>query len=188
MKQFDLIGGRRMIDISVAAMSRVADGVVVVVPPSTLDEIDLPGAVVVAGGGTRSESVRCGLDALPPEASHVLVHDGARPLVSPRVVDGVIDALVGGAKGAVPVVPVTDSLRHRSGGNVDRSELVAVQTPQGFELRALLEAHASGLDATDDASLLDQVGIEIVHTAGDPTNIKVTVPNDLLIAEVLFHG
>ncbi|MDH4075459.1 MAG: 2-C-methyl-D-erythritol 4-phosphate cytidylyltransferase [Acidimicrobiia bacterium] len=188
LKQFELLAGRRVLDWSIAALAPVCRGVVVVVPAAVLDQLQLPMDVVgVAGGHTRSDSVRAGLDALPVSASHVLVHDAARPLVTAEVVGRVRDALAGGAVAAVPVMPVTDSLRMMEGRAVDRSGLVAVQTPQGFRVDVLRLAHSEGDTATDDASLVDRLGLTVVHVEGDPTNMKITDPHDLRIAEVLLH-
>lgn len=187
-KQFELLAGRRVLDWSIAAMTPVCRGVVVVVPASALDGIHLPpGVTAVAGGQTRSASVRAGLDAVAPTATHVLVHDAARPLVTAEVVGRVADALAAGAVAAVPVVPVTDSLRTVEGRPVDRSGLVAVQTPQGFQVDVLRSAHGEGDTATDDASLVDRLGFTVVHVEGDPTNMKITAPHDLRLAEVLLH-
>ena len=88
----------------------------------------------------------------------------------------------------VPVVPVTDTLRRRGGSAVDRSEFVAVQTPQGFVLASLLDAHQSCAEATDDASLIDAIGGTVAHVEGDPANLKITVPTDLEMAEVLLSA
>ncbi len=188
LKQFELLAGRRVLDWSLAALAPVCRGVVVVVPPSVLADLALPADVTgVAGGGTRSDSVRAGLVALPPTATHVLVHDAARPLVTAEVVGRVCDALAAGAVAAVPVVPVTDSLRTVEGRPVERAGLVAVQTPQGFRVEVLRAAHAGGDAATDDASLVDRLGLTVVHVEGDPTNMKITAPHDLRTAEVLLH-
>lgn len=188
LKQFELLAGRRVLDWSIAALAPVCQGVVVVVPAPALPGLDLPpGVSAVVGGDTRSDSVRAGLDALPPTASHVLVHDAARPLVTADVVTRVCDALAAGAVAAVPVVPVTDSLRTVEGRPVDRSGLVAVQTPQGFRVDVLRTAHGAGDTATDDASLVDRLGLTVVHVEGDPTNMKITAPHDLRMAEVLLH-
>jgi len=189
LKQFELLAGRRVLDWSIAALAPVCRGVVVVVPASVLaGPLHLPPqATAVAGGDTRSGSVRAGLDALPPAASHVLVHDAARPLVTAAVVVRVRDALAAGAVAAVPVVPVTDSLRTVDGRPVDRGGLVAVQTPQGFQVDVLRSAHGAGDTATDDASLVDRLGLTVVHVEGDPANMKITDPHDLRIAEVLLH-
>ena len=187
LKQFDEVRGRRVIDWSIDAMLAAAASVVVVVPEHAQVDLGRDDIIVAFGGASRSESVRNGLAALPAETTHVLVHDAARPLVTTEVVQSVVDALSDGAAGAVPVVPVTDTLRLVAGGHVNRSDYAAVQTPQGFDLAVLRSANESGIDATDDASLLDLLGVQVVHTQGDPANIKITVPHDLAIAEVLLH-
>ena len=187
MKQFDLINGRRVIDWSIDAMKGACNQVVVVVPEDAANELSRDDVTMAFGGNSRSVSVRRGLAALDPDTTHVLVHDAARPLVSQAVIARVIDALAGGARGVVPVVPITDTLRLVAGGHVDRGKYVAVQTPQGFDLSTLRQANESGLEATDDASLLDLLGVPIVHTEGDPVNLKITVPHDLALAEVLLN-
>lgn len=189
MKQLEPLSGRRVIDWSVAALRPLCGGIVVVLPSDLVGEVDLPEADrIVAGGADRSASVRAGLAAVAPETSHVLVHDAARPLASTDLVERVLAALGEGAHGVVPVVAVSDSLRTVDGEPVDRSRYVAVQTPQGFEVEALRSAHASGLSATDDASLLDLAGYAVRHVAGEQTNLKITEPHDLRLAEVLFDG
>lgn len=180
-KQYVVLAGRRAIDWSVAAARSVSDGVVVVVPPdvATAGGDGIDGAdVVVAGGDTRSASVRNGLAAVPGDASVVLVHDAARPAASAALFQAVVDAVRGGAHAVVPGVDVTDSLRRRSGGAVDRDELVAVQTPQGFPAEVLRAAHASGADGTDDASVAEAHGARVVVIPGEATNIKLTHPAD----------
>lgn len=191
LKQLEPLGEERVIDRAVAALRAGAtalQGIVVVVPSEVLGTVDLPGDLVVAGGGTRAASVRCGLDALPADVDRVLVHDAARPLTSPAVVQRVVDGLAE-APGVVPVVAVTDSLRRSEGGAVDRSAFVAVQTPQGFHRAVLERAHraANASDATDDASLLDHIGERVLHVDGEPTNLKITEPADLPVAEVLLQ-
>ena len=194
-KQFADLGGRPVLDRSVAAAAACAEGVVAVVsagsdrPPGLRDRLaDLvrPAAVrVVAGGETRSESVRRGLAAVPAEAEVVLVHDGARPLASAELCRRVVAAVRAGADAAVPTVPVADSLR-RLGGAVDRAEFAAVQTPQGFRAAALRAAHAAGAEATDDATLVEATGGRVVLVDGEPANIKITHPADLRMAEALL--
>ncbi len=186
LKQLDPLGPKRVLDWSVEAMPS-PQRTIIVVPADQIETIKLPSHTVVCGGATRSASVRAGLAALPASATHVLIHDGARPLVSPAVVERVVEALKI-ADGAIPVIPVTDTLRRHDGSPVDRSELVAVQTPQGFLVSILLAAHTSGDDATDDAGLVTAAGGVVVHVDGDPRNIKVTVPSDLKVAEALLAG
>ncbi len=191
LKQLQILGGRRVLDWSVDAIAPVVAGVVVVVPQDRWSDLcvelaDLPVDAIVPGGATRSDSVRAGLAALGPEATHVLVHDAARPLATPALAERVVDALAAGAAGVVPVVPVTDSLRTVEGEPVDRSRFVAVQTPQGFRLDDLREAHRSDQVATDDAALLDRLGLPVVHVDGETANLKITQPHDLRLAEALL--
>ena len=213
-KQLCRLGDRRVIDHAVAAVAPHVAGVVVVgsAQLGTADELGVDARV--DGGPSRSASVRSGLAALPDGATHVLIHDAARPLATAGVVARVVDALVGGAAAVVPVVPVTDTLRSvgggmgatgptggmgatgptggmgatgPTGGTVDRSGLVAVQTPQGFERHALMAAHAGGSEATDDAGLLERAGHPVVHVEGSPINLKITFPHDLVVAEALLQ-
>lgn len=147
---------------------------------------------VVAGGATRQESVARGLAALTAEDDLVLIHDAARALVPVDVVRSVIARLVAGDQAVIPVVPVTDTMRAFTDGNlgpvVDRAGLVAVQTPQGFTKDIVVRAHqdfdaGSGVAATDDASLVELLGVSIAHVDGSPDAFKVTYANDLLLAE-----
>jgi 2-C-methyl-D-erythritol 4-phosphate cytidylyltransferase len=159
-----------------------------VVAPDRLDRDAAPaaGGAVVAGGATRSASVRAGLAAVPPDAAVVVVHDAARPLAPATLFAAVVDAVRDGADGAVPVVPVVDSLRRVGGGAVDRNEFVAVQTPQAFRADALRAAHAGNADASDDATLVEANGGKVVLVPGHPLNFKITSPHDLVIARALL--
>jgi 2-C-methyl-D-erythritol 4-phosphate cytidylyltransferase/2-C-methyl-D-erythritol 2,4-cyclodiphosphate synthase len=181
-KQFEPLAGARVVDHSLAVAARHSDGVVVVVPPGEPVPDALRADVVVEGGATRSESVRRGLAAVPGDTTIVLVHDAARPAASDALFRRVVDAVLGGAAVAVPAIEVADTIRHRDGGVVDRSELLAVQTPQGFDAAALRAAHANGGEATDDASLVEARGGTVVTVAGERTNIKITEPADLVVA------
>jgi 2-C-methyl-D-erythritol 4-phosphate cytidylyltransferase/2-C-methyl-D-erythritol 2,4-cyclodiphosphate synthase len=149
-----------------------------------------PALVCVAGGATRQESVRRGLDALG-EVDVVLVQDAARPLPSPALVRRVLEVARGGA-GAVPVLPVGDTLKRVDGGalaTVSREGLLAAQTPQGFPRGMLVEAHrraaADGVTATDDAALCERYGFPVRAVEGEPANLKLTTPGDLALAEAL---
>jgi 2-C-methyl-D-erythritol 4-phosphate cytidylyltransferase len=187
LKQLATLGDQRVLDWSVQALAPSCAGIVVVVPAQLVDEVEVPGAAAVVSGGTdRSASVRAGLAAVDPGATHVLVHDAARPLVSAAVVRDVMAALAEGASAAVPVIPVADSLRTVDGEPVDRSRFVAVQTPQGFDIELLRRAHAQAPSATDDASLLMGLGLTVRHVAGEATNLKITEPHDLVIAEAVL--
>jgi 2-C-methyl-D-erythritol 4-phosphate cytidylyltransferase len=145
---------------------------------------------VAAGGPTRSASVRAGLEAVPPGVEVVVVHDAARPLAPPDVWDRVLLAVLGGADAAVPVVAVTDTIKHvepdgRS-RTLDRSRLVAVQTPQAFRAEILRRAHAGAPEATDDAGVVEAIGGRVDLVEGHPGNLKITDPADLLVAAALL--
>jgi 2-C-methyl-D-erythritol 4-phosphate cytidylyltransferase len=179
-KQYEPLDGRRVLDWSLDACRAACDGVVLVVPPDRVGDEE-KADVVVAGGATRSASVRAGLAALPADADVVVVHDAARPTAAPRLFDAVIAAVWAGADGAVPAVPVADTVKRVDGERVvetlDRSVLVAVQTPQAFKVDVLRRAHVG--DATDDAALVEAAGGTVVVVPGDPLNRKITVPSDL---------
>lgn len=185
-KQFEPLRGRRVIDWSLAAARRSCDGVVCVLPP------DRPGDEAgadrsVPGGATRSASVRAGLAAVPDSAEVIVVHDAARPVAPDSLFLAVIEAVEGGADAAIPGVAVHDTIRHVDEGVVDRSSLVAVQTPQAFRASALRAAHAEGGEATDDASLVEAAGGTVVVVPGCSHNLKITDRGDLRIAAVLLE-
>ena len=192
-KQFAALKGMSIVQRSVTTASAVSDGVVVVVPADAIDTHGTTGVAdielrVMAGGATRAQSVRCGLDAVPDECDIILVHDAARPLASTQLFEAVIDAVEAGAAAVVPGLPVADSLRRIDGGAVDRETMVAVQTPQGFDAATLRSAHAGGEDATDDASLAEQIGAHVVIVPGEAENRRITDPVDLIAAEAIVHG
>jgi 2-C-methyl-D-erythritol 4-phosphate cytidylyltransferase len=120
------------------------------------------------------------------------VHDAARPLASNELFKRVIDAIATGADGAVPAVPVVDTLKRvedeRVVATVDRDDLVAVQTPQAFRAALLRSAHESNSDATDDAALVELAGGTVVIVPGERTNLKLTVPDDLDLVRALVEG
>ncbi len=182
-KQYVELAGRRAIDWSLAAARTVSEGIVVVVPATDVDADPGGADVVVAGGDTRSASVRNGLAAVPADAGIVVVHDAARPAASPALFRAVIDAVRAGAAAVVPGVAVTDSLRSRTGGAVDREDLVAVQTPQAFDAAVLRAAHAAGVDGTDDASVVEAHGAAVEVVPGETTNGKLTHPADRVALE-----
>jgi len=148
---------------------------------------DLPGGI--PGGRRRRDSVQAGLDALPAAASHVLVHDAARPLASPELVRRVIDRLLaGGVDAVVPVVAVRDTLKRVGDGwvveTLERRGVAAAQTPQGFRVAVLRAAHQAGdEDAGDDAVLVERMGGSVACVEGEVANLKVTYPSDLALAE-----
>jgi 2-C-methyl-D-erythritol 4-phosphate cytidylyltransferase len=186
-KQYETLGDRRVMDWSLVIARELTDHVVLVVPADRTDDDEPLADVVVAGGTTRSDSVRAGLSAVPDDVSQVLVHDAARPVPVTDVWRRVVAALERGADVVVPVVPVTDTLRERDGATVDRDRFVAVQTPQGFRVEVLRAAHANRDEGTDDASLAEAIGAKVVVVDGDPTNIKITDVSHLAMAELLVR-
>lgn len=189
-KQFLEIAGRRVLDWSVEAARSVADGVVVVLPASAIEAgadglVDAD--VVVPGGTTRSASVRAGLAAVPDGAAVIVVHDAARPAASPELFAAVVRAVRSGAAGAVPGLPVTDTVKLVEHGviveTLPRASLVRVQTPQAFDAEVLRAAHAEEPEATDDAALVEAAGYPVVVVDGDEENRKLTVGPDLALLE-----
>jgi 2-C-methyl-D-erythritol 4-phosphate cytidylyltransferase len=162
---------------------------VAVVPESSLGTSDIGKGAdrVIAGGPTRAASVRRGLVAVPESADVVVVHDAARPLASRELFRAVVDAVVAGADGAIPGVAVVDTVKRVRAGCVvetlDRSDLVAVQTPQAFRAEVLRRAHDGDPEATDDAGLLEALGSRVVVVPGEYHNLKLTSPDDLAMAE-----
>jgi 2-C-methyl-D-erythritol 4-phosphate cytidylyltransferase len=191
-KQFAVLGEVSVLARSVATAVASVDGVVVVAALEHLERTRLEVAtvaahvVVVAGDATRAGSVRNGLAAVPDDAAIVLVHDAARPFASRSLYADVIAAVVAGADAVVPAIAVVDTIRSLDGGVVPRDRLVAVQTPQGFRASALRTAHEGSPEATDDATLVEAVGGLVVVVPGAATNLKVTTPVDLVIAEALL--
>jgi 2-C-methyl-D-erythritol 4-phosphate cytidylyltransferase len=197
-KAFVQVAGATLLEHAMrrfAAHPRI-DVVVVVAPQSHLGEAArLTTATVVAGGASRQASVAAGLAAVESDVDFVLVHDVARPLVPGRVIDAVLGALDAGAEAVVPVVPIADTVRTVApdgtlAGVVDRSTLRAVQTPQGFRREVLAAAHqqAGSIAATDDASLVEEAGRQVVAVAGADEAFKITTAADLVRAELVLGG
>lgn len=197
LKQYAELGGRRVVDLAVENARAASDGVILVVP---VEDAEREGGV--AGGPTRTASVRNGLAAVPDDADVILVHDAARPFASPALFAAVVDAVCAGADGAVPGLPVTDTVKvievvesaslglegsYASTANAtphvvntpDRATLVAVQTPQAFRASILREAYRSELDATDDSVLVESLGGTVLVVAGEVDNRKIPHPDDL---------
>ncbi|HXQ19750.1 MAG TPA: 2-C-methyl-D-erythritol 4-phosphate cytidylyltransferase [Acidimicrobiales bacterium] len=199
-KQFALLAGRPVLEWSVAACRPTCVRVVLVLPKgddALAAETPPYGAdVVVSGGATRAASVRAGLAAVPDDVDLVVVHDAARPLAPPALFEAVVAALAEGAGGAVPALPVSDTLKRMDTPfaegqpivleTIDRRALVAVQTPQAFVAAVLRRAHATEEDATDDAALVEALGATVRVVPGDPGNLKLTTPVDLALAEQLL--
>lgn len=200
-KQFRELGGTPVVVRACRALradSRVA-WLVLVLPPDVAANPPAWSASiadrVVSGGSSRRESVARGLEATPDDAEVVLVHDGVRPLATPGLVRGVLDAATDGP--VVPVLPIRDTVKEvdRAGRVVetlDRERLRRVQTPQGFPSEVLRRVHRrareEGWDGTDDASLCEREGITVGTVPGDPRNLKVTTPADLALAAWLLAG
>lgn len=189
-KQWQMLAGRPVLASTLDAFrGRVARLVVVVHPDDRPRAEGLaPDAMVVDGGATRALSVRNALEALaddPPD--RVLIHDGARPLVSADLIARMSAALDYGP-GAAPALAVTDALWRGAAGLVvgtqDRSALWRAQTPQGFHFGAILAAHrAHPGDAADDVEVARTAGIDVAIVEGDEDNIKLTFPGDFARAE-----
>ena len=151
---------------------------------------------LIVGGATRQESVYNGLQALPPEAKWVSIHDGARCLATPALFDRCSDALESGVRGLIAAVPVKDTIKmvdrdRRVESTPERARMWAAQTPQGFEVAELLAAHQKGRDlgweVTDDAALFEKCGLPVQIVEGEETNLKVTTPADLEIATLILR-
>lgn len=171
--------------------------VVVAAPPQELDAVRALLAsydvVVVAGGTERPDSVAAGVAALPRDVQLVLVHDAARALTPPALVETVVAALRAGALAVVPVVAVHDTVKRVRGAGVvetlPRTDLRCAQTPQGFRRDVLERAHAAGPDThTDDAGMVEALGVAVVTVAGSEEAFKVTRPLDLLLAEAVLRA
>ncbi len=193
LKQFSLLGGRPVLEWAVAACRPCSAGVVLVVPAAPGGHDPHGADAVVTGGATRAESVRCGLAAVPAEADVIVVHDAARPLASAALFHAVIAAVDGGgADGAVPGIPPSDTIKAvdesgRVTSTLDRTTLVAVQTPQAFRGAVLRRAHEQApSSATDDAMLVEALGGAVQVVPGEPGNLKITGPGDLEAAERLL--
>lgn len=192
-KQFSSLRGVSVLQRAVEAASAVSAGVVIVVPEDALSSHGVAAPVTtevltVAGGSTRASSVRAGLALVPPDCDVILVHDAARPLATTDLFSAVVESVAGGADAVVPGVPIADTVRHLDAGAVDRSALVAVQTPQGFRADVLRRAHRSAAEATDDATLAESVGATITVIPGEPSNRKITDRVDLIAAEAIVQN
>lgn len=153
--------------------------------------------VLIQGGATRQESVYNGLQALPSEARYVLIHDGARCLATPALFDRCAEALKHSA-GLIAAIPVKDTIKritpgtHTIESTPDRQHLWAAQTPQGFEVEQLKACHERGRRegwvVTDDAALFEQCDLPVMIVEGEETNLKITTPVDLAIAELILKS
>ena len=199
-KAFLALGGLSLLTRSALAMSTVADVLIIAAPADALDEASAQLAQVdaeihiVAGGEHRQESVANALRMVPEDVSIVLVHDAARPLVPFEVTQNVVAAIRGGAKAAIPVLPLVDTIKRVNNQGiaietVDRNQLRRVQTPQGFDRATLDLAYRNPeVVATDDAGLMDALGIPVVTVAGDERSLKITTMADVQHALSLLEA
>ena len=198
-KQWRLLGGKPVIRWSVEALLDAGAQVVVIVVAETeqpeaaraLEGLDR--WLIVYGGADRSASVRNGLEGLSPEGDRaVLIHDAARPFLSRAVIERCLDGL-SEADGALPALPVADSLRRAESGlitgSVDRHALWRAQTPQAFRYQTIIDAYAAwpvGEAATDEAAVVERNGGAVRIVEGDPRLMKLTYPEDFAMAEALI--
>jgi 2-C-methyl-D-erythritol 4-phosphate cytidylyltransferase len=202
-KIFAEIGGKEQIPKAVLSYSLEAfqkagsvDEIVVVAQKEQIDKVcglckDIPKVIgVVAGGADRAASVLKGLERITAADGIVVIHDGARPLAVPALIDRVVSAAKE-YRAAIPAVLVKDTVKEVKNGFVrstpDRKSLYSAQTPQAFDLRLYREAAGKpGGDITDDSMLVERLGIEVRIVEGSYLNIKITTPEDLLTAQALL--
>lgn len=194
------IGGKPLLAHTLSAFAKLSfEKIIVTAPAQYLQDFAVitdkfPNVDIISGGATRAASIYNGLKLLPQEGI-VLVHDGARPFITPDLLTRVISAAQKDGA-AIPVIPVTDTIKQIDDNGfvtatLPRHQLCRVQTPQGFSLDILQKAYQSSLSlledplsVTDDASLVEKIGIRIATVSGDEKNIKITTPEDLRIAEI----
>jgi 2-C-methyl-D-erythritol 4-phosphate cytidylyltransferase len=200
-KAFAKLGDRPLLAESLERLDRSdwVESIVIVAPPEWEEPSILVAEEIAAdkvrsavtGGATRAESVRAGLEDVPEEAAVVLVHDAARPILPEEVVGRVVAGLEEGWDAVAPGLRIADTVKRADGDavseTVDRTGLVAVQTPQAFGAEALRRAHAHGGEATDCAGLVEAAGGRVRIVEGDPRLLKVTTPADLELAEALLR-
>ena len=203
LKQFRWVAGKPALLHSLQTFMARADVVSVVCvipreyaadPPPWIFQCDIDRLMIAPGGRTRTESVRNGLEDLPDEASIVLVHDAARPLVGDDTIERVISTVRGG-QNAIAALPVVDTLKEvdeqgRVVKTIERERLWRAQTPQGFTRETIVRAHREAkrqhLSATDDAALCERLGIPVVVVRGSERAMKITEEPDFARAEALF--
>ena len=184
------LAGKTLIEHAVANMAPIANQIIVAAPAGFEEQFkDLLGneVTVVTGGLTRTLSVKKALALVEKENEYILVHDAARSLASTDLAMRVIDSLRAGEKAVIPGMPVSDTIKRVDGDNYvtktpTRSKLRSIQTPQGFTRKLLLKAHTSADDATDDAGLVEDRGVDVKVILGEERAMKITTMNDLAIA------
>ena len=184
------LDGITLVERAFAALSKVVDEIVITAPAGYEEQfrhIVGESAKVITGGVLRSDSVNLALSALSPSVKYVLVHDAARALATEDLAARVLQELKSGAPAVIPALNVVDTIKEvdRDGyvrSTPDRAALRAVQTPQGFELSVLRRAHEASADATDDAALVEALGIKVKTIVGEARAMKITNPEDLAVA------
>ena len=178
---------KTLVEHAVAALAPVAELIIVTAPAGFEDKFkELLGdqVTVITGGVLRSDSIRIALEKIPNNYEFVLVHDAARAIASTDLAKNIVSELVKGEQAVIPALDVVDTIKEvDAGGYVrstpDRSTLRAVQTPQGFVKSVLAHAHSSAEDATDDAALVEAIGIKVKVIAGEERALKITTKSDL---------
>jgi len=195
LKQFARLGGQRLLDRVVEVAAHSCDGVVVVLPAG--HDWSGPG-VAATGGATRAESVRSGLAALPADATIACVTDAAHPLATPVLYRQVVAAVRAGADAALPGLALTDAVKELqpiggqdallglAGATLPAAGRVSAQMPMAFSVPVLLRAHEQVDDAVEDSAMVTAVGGRVVVVPGEPTNVHVTTPAELAVAEALL--
>ncbi len=200
-KQFIRLFGKPLylFSLEVFASEKKIEGLVVVVPGEDRNRVEKQisefpkDIIVVEGGAERWESSKKGVFSVPDSATHVLIHDAARPLASKSLIELVIKELENGEEAVIPVVPIEDAVKHVEGRFVlktlKREKLVRAQTPQGFLLESIKNAfNLAKKDERiyDDSQLVERMGGKVKVIPGDPFNIKITSKRDLALAEALL--
>ena len=189
------IDGVTLIERAFAALSPVVDEIVITAPAGYEDQFRAivgESATVITGGVLRSDSVNVALKSLSPSTKYVLVHDAARALATSELAERVLHGLTSGESAVIPALSVVDTIKEvdRDGyvrSTPDRSILRAVQTPQGFSVDVLKRAHEASEDATDDAALVEALGVKVKTIPGEARAMKITNPEDIAIAVTLVR-
>ena len=190
------INGVSLLERAFTALSPVVDEIVITAPQgyeAEYQKIVGDSAKVITGGVLRSDSVRLAVNSLSSSVSCVLVHDAARGLATSELATRIRDAVLAGESAVIPTLSVIDTIKEvgRDGyvrATPDRSSLVIVQTPQGFDKSVLLRAHEASEDATDDAALVEALGIKVKTIAGEARALKITTPEDISTAMQFLDG
>ena len=181
------IQGITLLERAFTSLSKVVDEIVITAPAGYEEQFKAivgQSAEVVTGGVLRSDSIRVALKALSPSVESVLIHDAARALASSALAAKVLDELQSGQSAVIPVLKVIDTIKEidRDGfvrATPDRSSLVAAQTPQGFNRQVLERAHSASDDATDDAALVEAIGVKVKTIEGEASAFKITTKEDI---------